>query len=68
MRKIRTHGWQPALAHNFITEHAPGAFQQDYAALWDSFVSESQKTLFDDHDAKLGDALALLRRECHVAG
>ncbi|MDD2712356.1 MAG: hypothetical protein PHU77_05480 [Simplicispira sp.] len=68
VRKIRTHGWQPALAHDFIAEHAPGAFQKDYCALWDSFVQESQKTLFDDHDVTRGDALALLRRECHVAG
>ena len=68
VRKIRTHGWQPALAHNFITEHAPGAFQQDYCALWDSFVQESEKTLRDDRDEKRTNALALLRRECHVAG
>nr|MBP6598592.1 hypothetical protein [Giesbergeria sp.] len=68
VRKIRKHGWQPALAAQFIAEHAPGAFQQDYGALWDSFVQESQKTLFDDHDITLGDALALLRRECHVQG
>ena len=68
VRKIRTHGWKPALAHDFITEHAPGAFQQDYAALWDSFVQESEKTLRDDRDEKRTNALALLRRECHVAG
>ena len=68
VRKIRKHGWQPALATDFIAEHAPGAFQQDYCALWDSFVQESQKTLFDDHDITLSDALALLRRECHVQG
>ena len=68
VRKIRKHGWQPALATEFIAEHAPGAFQQDYCALWDSFVQESQKTLFDDHDITLSDALALLRRECHVQG
>ena len=67
VRKIRKHGWQPALATDFINEHAPGAFLQDYCALWDSFVGESQKTLFDDHDITLSDALALLRRECHVA-
>ena len=68
VRKIRTHGWQPALAHDFITAHAPGAFQQDYCALWDSFVSESEKTLRDDRDEKRINALALLRRECHVQG
>ena len=68
VRKIRKHGWQPALAAQFIAEHAPGAFQQDYGALWDSFVQESQKTLFDDHDITLSDALALLCRECHVQG
>ncbi len=68
VRKIRKHGWQPALATDFIAEHAPGAFQHDYGALWDSFVQESQRTLFDDHDITLSDALALLRRECHVQG
>lgn len=68
VRKIRTHGWQPALAHDFITEHAPGAFQLDYCALWDSFVQESEKTLRDDRDEKRINALALLRSECHVLG
>ena len=66
VRKLRTKGWQPELADAFIREHGPEVHRDDYLALWQSFVSESRGTLQDDHDYGLGDALALLRRECHI--
>ena len=66
VRKIRKHGWQPERASDFITANAASALQADYQALWRSFVSESQATLCSDHDHTLQDAVALLRRECHV--
>lgn len=68
VRKIRKHGWQPERASAFIAEHAASALQADYQALWRSFVSEAQATLCSDHDHTLQDAVALLRRECHVVG
>ncbi len=68
VRKLRKSGLQPALATDFIRSHAPGAHQDGYCALWSSFVQESQATLCSDRDYQLHDALALLRRECHVAG
>ena len=66
VRKLRTKGWEPALAEAFIAEHAPEVHRADYLALWRSFVGEARGTLQDDHDYGLSDALALLRRECHV--
>ena len=68
VRRIRKHGWQPPLAAEFIQAHAPGVYQDDYLALWNGFVQEATKTLTSDMDYQLHDALALLRRECHVAG
>ena len=68
VRKIRKSGLQPQLATEFIRSHAPGAHQDDYCTLWNSFVQESQGTLCNDRDYQLHDALALLRRECHVVG
>ncbi|WP_026436066.1 hypothetical protein [Acidovorax sp. JHL-9] len=68
VRKIRKSGLQPGLATAFIRSHAPGAHQSDYIDLWNSFVQESTKTLGSDMDYQMRDALALLRRECHVAG
>ncbi|PJI97397.1 hypothetical protein CLU85_2187 [Acidovorax sp. 69] len=68
VRKIRKAGLQPALASDFIRGHAPGAYHQDYLALWAGFVQEAEKTLTSDMDYQMHDALALLRRECHVAG
>ncbi len=68
VRKIRKNGLQPELATAFIRSHAPGAYQADYIGLWNSFVQESAKTLGSDMDYQMHDALALLRRECHVAG
>jgi len=67
VRKLRSKGWQPELADAFIREHAPEVHRADYRALWQGFVSEARATLQDDHDYGLGDALALLRRECHVS-
>ncbi|XAH21494.1 hypothetical protein AAFF27_15875 [Xylophilus sp. GW821-FHT01B05] len=67
VRKIRKSGLQPELAHDFIGSHAPGAFQEDYRRMWASFVQESEKTLRSDLDYQLHDAMALLRRECHVS-
>lgn len=66
VRKIRKHGLQPELALDFIRSHAPGVHQQDYIALWNGFLQDAEKTLLSDMDYQLHDALALLRRECHV--
>ena len=68
VRKLRSKGWQPDLAEAFIREHAPELHRADYLALWQGFVAEARGTLEDDHDYGLSDALALLRRECHVGG
>jgi len=67
IRKIRKSGVQPELATAFIQTNAPAEHQDDYIDLWESFIDDSLATLMSDHDYKLHDALALLRRECHVA-
>ena len=66
MRKIRKSGLQPALASGYIAEPAPQQHQQAYLALWDNFLDEALDTLTNDHGYTMADALALLRRECHV--
>jgi len=67
IRKIRKSGVQPELATAFIQANAPAEHQDDYIDLWESFIDDSLATLMSDHDYKQHDALALLRRECHVA-
>ncbi len=67
VRKIRKHGLQPALATDYLKAHAPEQHLDDFVGLWEAFVNESQATLLSDHDHKLNDALALLRRECNVS-
>jgi hypothetical protein len=67
VRKIRKHGWQPALATQYLQAHAPEQHQDDFIGLWQEFVHEAQATLLSDRDTKLQDALALLCRECNVA-
>ena len=59
VRKLRKTGLQPELAATFIREHAPGAHQDGYLALWNGFVQDAQKTLCSDMDYQLHDALAL---------
>ncbi len=66
VRKIRKHGLHPDLALDYLAKHAPAQHQDDFAALWQDFVAESQAMLCSDHDVQLHDALALLRRECNV--
>ncbi len=66
LRKIRKSGFKPALAHRYIVDHAPVQHQDAYASLWDDFVEEAEATLQSDAVHALHDALALLRRECHV--
>ncbi len=66
VRKIRKSGWQPNRVDSFVLANAPVQHQSDYLALWTQFVEDAQETLISDHDYKLHDALALLRRDCHV--
>lgn len=66
VRKIRKSGFKPALAQQYILDHAPVQHQDAYASLWEAFVDEAQPTLESDAHHSLNDALALLRRECHV--
>jgi hypothetical protein len=67
LRKIRKSGFHPALAQQYILDHAPAQHQDAYASLWEAFVDEAQATLESDAVHSLNDALALLRRECHVS-
>lgn len=66
VRRIRKHGFHPELATTFIRENAPSLHQAAYCQLWESFVEDARKTLCSDLDYGLHDALALLRRECHI--
>ncbi|WP_341917032.1 hypothetical protein [Polaromonas sp. YR568] len=66
VRKIWKSGFHPALARQYLLDHAPAQHQDAYASLWDDFVEEAQPTLQSDAVHALNDAVALLRRECHV--
>ena len=66
VRQIHKTGLHPERATDFIRSHAPSVHQDAWCQLWLHFVEESHKTLCSDLDYQLHDALALLRRECHV--
>ena len=66
LRRIQKTGLQPALAQQYIRDRAPAQHQGDYLALWDSFIEDAGPTLQSDAVNAFSDALALLRRECHV--
>ena len=59
-------GFDPELAHQYLLDHAPEQYQEGYVQLWADFVEEAQATLQSDALYSQNDALALLRRECHV--
>jgi hypothetical protein len=66
VRKIRKSGLQPALAAQYIADHAPVQHQSDYLRVWQAFMEDAQATLLSDRDHKLYDALAVLRRDCNI--
>lgn len=66
IKKIRKSGLKIELATDFIAEHAPVQYHDDYQALWQDFIEDAQSTLQSDMDYQLHDALSLLRRECNV--
>ena len=59
-------GFKAELAGQFILDHAPAQYQDDYLQLWADFMEEARSTLQSDAAYALKDALSLLRRECHV--
>ena len=59
-------GFNPDLARRYIVDHAPAEHQNAYLELWADFVEEAQSTLQSDSTFARKDALALLKRECHV--
>ena len=67
VRKARKSGMRPELVAPYILAHAPAQYQNDYLELWAAFWDEAQTHLLSDHDDKLYDAVALLRRDCNVA-
>lgn len=66
VRKIRKTGLKPELVGPYIQNHAPEQHQADYTALWHNFIEDALPTLKSDHAHAQTDAMALLRRECHV--
>lgn len=68
VRKIRNSGLDPELARHFVLQYAPVQLQNDYLHLWDVFIEEAEPVLRSDMLQATQDALALLRRECNIAG
>lgn len=68
VRKIRKSGLDAEAPRQFVRRHAPAAMKADCLRLWDHFLQDAERTLRSDAVHSLQDALALLRRECNVAG
>ena len=66
VRKIQKSGLKPEVANQYILAYAPAEYQEGYLKLWADFVDEAQHTLQSDAMYASSEALALLRRECHV--
>lgn len=67
IRKTRKAGLDTEAPRQFIRRHAPPEHQADHLQLWDQFVQDAERVLRSDAVHGLQDALALLRRDCHVA-
>ena len=66
LRKVQKAGFKPDAAEAFIAANAPAQYQNDYQALWASFVDEAGNIFNSDAVGALDDAAALLRRECNI--
>lgn len=68
IRKVRKSGLQAELVPQYILVNAPEQYQSDYLQMWEDFFEEAEQRLLSDHDYELYDALALLKRDCNIAG
>jgi hypothetical protein len=68
VRKIRKTGLKLDCVAPYIQQHAPDLHHADYTSLWNHFIEDALPTLRSDHAHSLADAVALLKRECNVAG
>ena len=59
-------GFNAETARQYLLDHAPAQHQEAYLELWDDFVDEARSVLQSDSTYARKDALALLRRECHI--
>lgn len=59
-------GFNAETARQYLLDHAPVQHQEAYLELWDDFVDEARSVLQSDSTYARKDALALLRRECHI--
>ncbi len=66
IKKIRKSGIDAELPVVYIREHAPVAYQNDFCAMWQEFITDAQSTLKSDFDYNLHDAMVLLRLQCNV--
>ena len=68
VRKIRKTGMDAELPRQFVLQHAPVTLRGDYLHLWNAFIADAEPVLLSDRVQGTEDALALLRRECNIAG
>lgn len=67
IRQVRSKGFHPGVALQYVRRHAPAAHQAAFEELWRAFSDEAAPLLCSDQVGSLNDALALLKRECNVA-
>ena len=68
VRKIQKSGLDTELPRQFIRRHAPVQLQEDYLRLWNAFMEDAAPVLRNDMVHATQEVLALLRRECNIAG
>jgi hypothetical protein len=68
VKKIQKSGLDAELPRLFIQRHAPPQLQDDYLQLWNAFMEDAAPVLRSDMVHATNDVLALLHRECNIAG
>ena len=68
VKKIQKSGLDAELPRQFIQRYAPLQLQDDYLQLWNAFMEDAAPVLRNDMVHATQEVLALLRRECNIAG
>ncbi|MET3107539.1 hypothetical protein AAKU67_002018 [Oxalobacteraceae bacterium GrIS 2.11] len=66
IKKVRTEGFYPEMASEFIKNHAPHEKQESLLEDWEEFCEQAQLYLLDDWDHDFQLAMKFLRENCYI--
>lgn len=66
IKKVRSEGFFPEIASQFVRQHAPHEKQESLLEDWVDFCEQAELYLLDEDDDNFGEAMNFLRENCYV--